>query len=363
MGFYRDEVDAVERAATALAQDLGFEHLHDKGEALWRFAIVGSLDRAKDHVPEFVHVNDRTLLSYDCFFPVLHLETKSELQIGFVTVLPANDRRIPEAVGKSPLDPEARSVVVVGTEGTDLGAMAVRGRLLAEHELRKLRSTLQATSRGIQTSQLRFKLGRAYAFTERLTGWRNGPGAAHKLVLNDTTLEAASSNPISGMNQIPTTDIEKKAEIALRWIERAQFADSNIVALLFLFFALEAILGDKSERLKAHGLAFRRAMLSHWSVQSFSHPDTTYFLYEQVRSNAVHGETVLEIDDMQLRNFAHDVNLALAQFLELARAENLTRRVQLRRHLEEHEDAAKLTDWLRENSNSDWDAFLTGESA
>jgi hypothetical protein len=42
----------------------------------------------------------------------------------------------------------------------------------------------------------------------------------------------------------------------LRWIERARFTGEPLIALLYLFFALEALLGDKPEGLKADDLAF-----------------------------------------------------------------------------------------------------------
>jgi len=82
----------------------------------------------------------------------------------------------------------------------------------------------------------------------------------------------------------PATDVEKKADLALRWMERAWLAGEPLVGLLFLFFALEALLGDKSEGLKAHLLAFRQMMLSHILTGGFSHPNETWFLYEKVRS-------------------------------------------------------------------------------
>jgi len=47
------------------------------------------------------------------------------------------------------------------------------------------------------------------------------------------------------------------------WIDRSLVTPDQLVAMLFLFFALEAILGDKAEGLKSLGLAFRRSMLGH----------------------------------------------------------------------------------------------------
>jgi hypothetical protein len=44
-------------------------------------------------------------------------------------------------------------------------------------------------------------------------------------------------------------------------MDRARFIGEPLVGLLALFFALEALPRDKSEGLKAYGLAFRQTML------------------------------------------------------------------------------------------------------
>jgi hypothetical protein len=62
-------------------------------------------------------------------------------------------------------------------------------------------------------------------------------------------------------------------------MERSSFADEHLVALLYLFFALEALLSDTSEGRKAHGLAFRQATLGHVATEQLSHPDDTLLLY------------------------------------------------------------------------------------
>lgn len=61
-------------------------------------------------------------------------------------------------------------------------------------------------------------------------------------------------------------------------MERARFTEERLVALLFLFFALESLLGKRGP--KAHGLAFPQAMLSHIVTGAFMHPDKTWCLYD-----------------------------------------------------------------------------------
>lgn len=76
----------------------------------------------------------------------------------------------------------------------------------------------------------------------------------------------------------------------MRWIEQAfVVGDKQLLELLFCFFALEALLGDKSDGLKAHALAFRRALLGSVVRGHFAHPNRLALLYDKVRPAAVHG--------------------------------------------------------------------------
>ncbi len=63
------------------------------------------------------------------------------------------------------------------------------------------------------------------------------------------------SAPISTLPASGGTGVEQSANRALEWFERAQLATDPLIELLYLFFALEAILGDTSEGLKGEQLA------------------------------------------------------------------------------------------------------------
>lgn len=65
--------------------------------------------------------------------------------------------------------------------------------------------------------------------------------------------------------------------------------------LLFQFFALEAILGDKAEGLRALGPAFRRTTLGHLVSGHWTGPENIYYQYDKVRSAAVHGSEPPEV--------------------------------------------------------------------
>jgi hypothetical protein len=144
----------------------------------------------------------------------------------------------------------------------------------------------------------------------------------------------------------------------MRWMERARFTADPLIALLFLFFALEALLGDKSEGLKAHGLAFRQTMLSHVATGGFTDPNETLYLYDEVRSGAVHGEDAPPVDEDTADGLAWTVRLALSQYLKVARENGLKKRAQLRRFLDDHPDRPKVQAWLRANAGPWWAEYF-----
>jgi hypothetical protein len=91
--------------------------------------------------------------------------------------------------------------------------------------------------------------------------------------------------------------------------------------MLYLFFALEAIVGDRSEGLKGEKLALRRAILSHLTTGNFSHPARAYVLYEEVRNKAVHGsELTVPVTEDEVRNFSYDVRAGASPHHETNRA-------------------------------------------
>jgi hypothetical protein len=178
------------------------------------------------------------------------------------------------------------------------------------------------------------------------------------LELDDQLITLAREQEVATVGASATNDIEKKAHIAMRWMERARFTADPLVALLFLFFALEALLGDKSEGLKAHALAFRHTILSHVATGGFTDPNRTLFLYDDVRSGAVHGEDAPHVDEDTADRLEWTVRDALAQYLKVARENGFTKRAQLRRFLNEHPDRTKLEDWLRTNAGPWWAEYF-----
>jgi hypothetical protein len=248
-------------------------------------------------------------------------------------------------------------VLAVDVRGDDFNVMAARANIVAAHALRVLRIALRAHV-DIANTQLRFRLSGSYAFGDRAAGWRRPPDAADDLGLDEDLIKLAMSQPVAAMPTEPITRIQKQADLALRWIERAMFDGEALVGLLYLFFALEALLGDSADKLKGHALAFRQTMLSHLVTGGFSHPTTTFLLYDQVRSGAVHGENPPAVSWNTTHRFGALVRQTLNEYLTYAKAEGLTRRSGLVRALERHPDVPSVVTWLRENGGSEWTPFL-----
>jgi len=192
----------------------------------------------------------REVQELTCYLPVEHLEVETETDIVGLRVLPATSAEIPQQGRRFVLDPPVGCVVAVPVSGTSYKRMAERARAVAEHGLRVLRIALRE-SRGIHDDQLRFRLGEAYAFGDRLSGWDRHPGSPYSLALTASAADMVRSQPVSALPLVPRNKLERHADLAVRWMERAMLASEPLVRLLYLFFALESLLGDKGEGEKA----------------------------------------------------------------------------------------------------------------
>jgi hypothetical protein len=166
------------------------------------------------------------------------------------------------------------------------------------------------------------------------------------------------SQPVASLPSQPGNDIERRALTALHWMDKAFMADDDLVASLYRFFALEALLGEASEGLKADALAFREMMLSHLTTAGFRDPSVTRSRYVKVRNAAVHGEELPEVTPEVATHVESAVRDALSQYLDLAKEHELAERKRLRRFLDEHPDRPALIRWLRENGRPEWDRYL-----
>ncbi len=249
-----------------------------------------------------------------------------------------------------------------GLSGTNYGRMADRARVLASHALRVLRVAVREHP-AVHDRQLRFRLGTTYAFGEALVGFNRRTDEPIDLTLTPDLIDVVQGQAISSMPPAPQTDIQRKADLALRWMERAWLTGDPLIALLYLFFALEALLGDASEGQKAHLLAFRQMTLGHVVANEFTHPNKTWFLYDEVRSGAVHGEDVPDLDSDEVQQFSWSVRRSLNQFVSLAADHGLQKRGALLKLLDRSPDQAELISWLRANGGHIWSKYLDDISA
>lgn len=352
-----DEVEAVDKAVVAITADLRFEHLGDAADDVWYFVAESWIDARTDHVPEFAERQGKVPTAATCYIPVEFLTVQKESQLPDVRLLPVTHEDIPQQ--QAPwfaLDSPVGCVAAVSVRGTSHARMAGRARVAASHALRVLRAAMRE-HRGINDEQLRFRLGVGYAFDDRLTGWDRRDDAAYGLTLSED-LSRVLEDPVVALPADPRTDIERKALVALQWMERAFLTGDDLVALLYRFFALEALLGRKSEGLKAHGLAFRQMVLGHIVTGSFGHPNATLLLYGKIRSGAVHGEDVPGVSSAIAHSVESGVRQTLGQYLTLAKERRLSRRSRLLDVLDTHPSRRDLIAWLREYGGQEWDRYL-----
>jgi hypothetical protein len=345
----REQDSALLRAQEALLSDPAFEHLANQAaDRVWYLACQSGLDKKTDFVGPFVAEHFKEPESRNVFVTVEHLKVSAPHAFLGVRFLPVDSPEIPGRPGPARLliDPQVGSVAVVEVSGTDRERMGERARARVAHVLRLLRIALRE-HRSINDRQLRFRLGRSHSAVDFMSA-RTHPEAGWELELRDELIDLANQVEVTQLPFQPVTDVEQKADLATRWMERAWLTGEPLVALLFLFFALEALLGKKSDTHKGEHLAFRQTMLSHIVIGGFTNPNTTFLLYEDVRSAAVHGEKAPPITWSLVQSFALTVRWALSHYLRFARERGFTKRGQILQALEEHPERLQLIAWLRE---------------
>ena len=351
------ETRAVAEVVTALEEDERFEHIAEPKKAVLEF-LAGALDQ---HVPDpvawFAEKHTKSLEERICYVPIEYLEVDVEREVFGLRLLPRDHSDVPDRDAWFMSEEQVGCVAAVPTVGTNLSKMAARARLRVDRALRVVRIGLQAHY-GIPVIQLRFRLGEGYSFGTRLGGFRRRSDMAQPLCLRDDLVQIVEREPLASLLEVPSNGLMRAADRAMRWMERAWFEGDQLVALLFLFFGFEALLGDRSEGSKAHGLAFRQAMVSQLREGGFTHPSETWWLYAKVRSIAVHGGDPPNIDRRTVDRFSWQLRLTLNGVLILATENNLTRRIELTRFLEGHADAERLAGWLRESGGREWDEYL-----
>jgi hypothetical protein len=356
-----EEAQLVRRLEATLLTDLRFEHMEKTiEEDLRQFAREAFSEQTPDAVAAFVDRHERDVEERVCYVPVEHLKVTSVRELFGMTLLPIDHEQVPDPHALFSLEAPVGSVAAVPVVGTHLGRMADRAQAEAEQSLRVLRVALRG-HRMVPNPQLRFRISDYYTFGEGLAGFEMRPDVGWELELDDELVALAEGEPVARLVARPTTDVEKRGQIALRWLADAAMEGDDMKRLLYLTFALEAVLGDTSEGLKAHALAFRRAVLSTLAGEgkAFRHPDRIVEFYVNARSTAVHGEDIPTVDSRSVNRFAWDIRRALNEFLAFADRAGLTKRKDVRRAIDQSQEANDLETWIRGHALSrDWEKYF-----
>ena len=353
-----EQVAALQAAEAAIAADLRFEHLVPAEELILEFTAKCVADRQADQVKAFMDRHGQEAVERVCYFGVEFLSVQQATEVAGVRLLPVDDPAIPDTNPLFKTDQLIKSFAAARVTGTNDVLMAARARELAAHALRVLRIALRQNSLGLNPEQLRFRLGTSYAFANGGGGWAQHDDVTYPLAL------PADMTPVlaSLVAELPPTaakkSIDEKALLAVSWLDRAVFTSDPLVATLFRFFALEALLGDASEGLKNGLLALRQMTLSRIATGYFRHPDDTFLQYDQVRSYAVHGEIAPAVTAEKAAEFAWAVRDTLDQYLTAASQHGFTKRKQLLDLLDNYERRDALIAWIRENGSDEWSNYL-----
>lgn len=360
------EVEAADfrEAVATIANDLRFEYMTKRvagdplRDALIRFACLCEMDRASDQVSPFIAGHSRAPEERTCFIGVEYLRVSEPIELLGLRLLPVDHPDVPETTGFFTLGAQVGAVAAVPSNGTHLGLMKDRATAAAERELRVLRLSLQE-NRYLNPLQLRFGLAENYSFGgPAAAGFETPESARWELALDEELIELVRDQPLKVLAAPPENDLQECADRAMGWIEDSMIEGDRLKSLLYLFFALEALLGVQSEKEKGHGLAFRRALLSLATRKHFADPDRAYRLYGEVRSAAVHGGATPHVSKETERVLLWDVRGALLEYMELAERNNPRTRKAVLKHLRQLPDRTKLAHWLLERDPKSWKKYL-----
>jgi hypothetical protein len=347
-------IQQVRAAAEVIVEDERFEYLPKPEEALREFVRRAATDLSEDYVPWFVASHARVPQDLICYLDVEYLNVPHEVEILGIRLLSPDDPTLPAIDWLDSVRATRGCVAAVPVRGTSNSKMAERAHVALEHTLRIMRVGWADVA---HVDLLRFRPGPHFAFDAQTSSWQRRPGDPWDLTVSEKLLEHIGLSPVWELPLSPRSDIEKRALRAVAWMERSRLSTDNLVSLLYLFIALEALLGDESEGLKADMLAFRQMALSHIDEGSFAHPNKTWALYDQVRSTAVHGEEDPVVTASDLYQFEWSTRNTLSAYLRLATARGFTKRRQLTQALERDPSVPELAAWLHDNAGTDWDKY------
>jgi hypothetical protein len=340
-----------------IREDLRFEQLSDsqlKDSIRWLVSAKLAAHKG-DLAVEFIAKFGGRLKERVVWFSIVHLAVENSFVVNDVTISPIGES-IRSKIPDEDWDSRTRSTATVSATGVDEGKMIVRARQSIREALSILRTELPFLLIMAADEQLRFDTGLSCGFVDdsRPFVW-NQLASNIDLTLREDLIDRFDEDRLSLKSVGP--GIRKKLRISYGWLDRARATDDMPVRALFLFFALEAILGDKSAGRKSLRLAFIEALLSHVEEGSFRSPNKLHFMYDKLRSDAVHGTSNFDVDEAQVRELNDRVYVAVKHSISIVRREGIDSIKSLPYWFINHPETPDLLAWLREYSPDEWEAF------
>lgn len=349
--FTRHESDLIYKTIDELILNEGFEYLHfDLKRHITELACRYVISKDAELFNKFIDEYYKEPENLNVYIPIEGLEATDDVSIHQIKLrkfpipgLEINDNGYFEGI---------TTVAEVKVSGTDPKRMRDRALLIINYELKVLRVGLRGHNQ-IHDQQLRFRASKGWAIENGRIGWSDHNDTVYSLGISNQFLrDFVVEQPLYQVPFTPKTKLDRKMKLAIEWLDQSRLATDPLMRLLYDMFALETILGDKSEGLKARGLAFRRALLSTIAHGHYPDPSKVHRLYEQVRSYAVHGEEIKEFNEEDAKSFSWSVRKAVNEYLELVQANSFTRPQQVLNYLKKHDKHDELFDWLAKIDSS-----------
>ncbi len=347
--------DLLGRLHVEIASDFGLEHLTQQQveNELFRFICSCKADPRTRAADIFLERNLREVEEKEAWYAINHLEVEGLLTQDGVRIVPV-EQALRDAVGVDRWDQRAKSLALVTVRGSNQARMIERGLAEVRDALAGLRVRLR--ERGCSPELLRFQFGHLAGIRRHESTWTWHHVDALNLTLSHEAIERLDALPVP-TGKPGLTDAGRRLRTALEWIDRAYLTDDLVVRVVFQLTALEAILGSKDDRLKAQVLAFTGALLTAAAVGEFSHPNRIYFMYEDVRSTAVHGSETPPLDKQDVQSLERHVNELIAIYARLVAEHGFQTRKQLLRWVEQQVDVEVLLAQLAELAPESWLGF------
>lgn len=351
----------IDDIVTELLADVRYEHLAETADrAVWDFVCDAAMKRTISHVANFLRAHERAPSTTTARYGLEAITVGEPFIVHGVTfsALPGED---PEQGERFRRDLNCTAMASVEVSGTDVVRMEQRGRERVQHALRALRLSL-ANLQQFNEVQLRFRLGQWYEVDGMGRGYHRHGETPMPLTLDQTPADMFETFQLLDLPYDSESGVLRQAKIALEWIDEARLSVNPRHQVGFLFSALEALVCNKSDRLKAPVLVFYRTMLAEIVGGYLLKADRLYELYDQVRSSATHGESVPDIVDAEVTALELTVRSALNEFLIFCRTNGLTKRSAVRAALRDHEQAHDVFEALKtQYSPSMWEDWSPWE--